>query len=110
MGKWSNIWGKFSGGNFTRGGKFGGWIYKKNENLQISIQKWIYVLRSFIKIRKWSNLGGKCSGGNFTGGGILNKNEDLQNAVAKLAYTQNFAQIGQLESGQISSKTKHFKN
>ena len=40
MGKWSNLGGKFSGGEFHRwGGNLGGEFWKKNENLQNAIAK-----------------------------------------------------------------------
>ena len=47
MGKWSNIRGKFSGGEFNRGrgenlgwgGNLGGEFWEKNENLQNGVAK-----------------------------------------------------------------------
>ena len=89
MGKWSNIRGKFSEGEFHRGeGEF--WV--KNENLKNDVAK-ISVYTKFHPYRtmgKWTNIHGIFSGWEF-GGRILkiktykfpSKNEYLQNGVAK---------------------------
>ena len=47
--------GKIFWEKISQGGEFGGRISKKNENLQITIQKWIYVL-SFMQIGQWESV------------------------------------------------------
>ena len=86
MGKWSNIRGQFSEGEFHRGGgEFRGTILgKKWKSTKWGCKISIYI-QNFIQIEQWES--GQIYGENFLGGkfrvGILGKNENLQNGVAK---------------------------
>ena len=82
MGKWSNIRGKVSGEEFHRGG---GILGKKSKIYKMGLQN-KRIHKNFIQIEQWESgqiCGENFLWGNFTGGEFWEKNENLQNEVAK---------------------------
>ena len=96
MGEYS----KTGGMVFGEEGEGRGGFRKKNENLPISIPKWIYE-GGFIQIGQWENVQKQRGwfwekGGNSGIGWIKKKNANVTNAIPK--YVGSFIQIWQWES------------